>query len=353
MTTFRTMLAACFLFTLSGCAHLTEDFSWGEPCPTPSPGSASAGAGSLYFVTSRLPECRGAQMAFGRLRGEPASFGYLAAAQGNPVLVGETLWLERLRGQLANGDGRLLLFIHGYNTTFDQAAERAVEIARGSDFRGPLVLFSWPSQGRMSRYTWDEENALWTQAHFNALLKSLMREDAVRDLVLVAHSMGNRVALRALQELDTETDIGKIRTVFLAAPDVDRALFARDYLPVLSRAGRSTTIYASRVDRPLRGSWAVHGYPRTGDTGCRFVDTRRGMSRRRCVVRTDGIALVETSQVRGSALGHSDLVYSPAVQRDMCRLLRGEAPAERHPAVSSEGIPFSFLLAQPGARCPG
>ncbi len=80
---------------------------------------------------------------------------------------------------------------------------------------------------------------------------------------LVAHSMGNRGLLRALQRLaaDAEMRAGvKFGQIFLAAPDVDRDLFlglARLYPQFSDR----TTLYASDGDKAVATSAWLHAGP--------------------------------------------------------------------------------------------
>lgn len=357
---FLPFLAPLLLPLLAGCVRTAEGLQrQTSPCAVLAADAQPDAPADLYFVSSRLPDCSGANIAFGRLRAPAEGFGYLAG--GAPALLAEGIWLERLRRQLAGTDGRVLVYIHGYNTTFNEATGRALRMRELSGFGGLVIAFSWPSQGAVSRYTWDEENALWTQPYFDALLTTLLREPHVSEIVLVAHSMGNRVALRSLVEVDRiepGSAAAKIRNVILAAPDIDRTIFERDYLAMLGRGGRRTTVYVSRVDRPLRASWALHGYGRAGDSGCHFVDVLRARERRRCFaaslpppVPPPNVVIVETSLVRGSLLGHSDFVESEIGGTDLCRVLRGQL---RYPERDPAGDPLTnvFFLRRPPAPPP-
>ena len=350
---------------LTACVHSAEDLP--RPavvCTSPDLGAPIGFTAALYFVTSRLADCTGPEPRFGRHRAKGSRFGYFPGPpdEAAPVLASQAAWLEGVRAHLAGSDGRVLLYVHGYNTSFDEASERAGRIAARAGFGGPVILFSWPSHGRVGRYTWDEENALWTQPHFDALLGRLLAEALVREVVVVAHSMGNRIALRSIAQLDRakpELAGPKIRTIVLAAPDVDRAIFERDFLPSIARRGRSTTVYVSRLDRPLRGSWAVHGYVRAGDSGCDFLDVRRGRDRRRCFLSRrpppapPNIEVVETSLVSRSVLGHSDFVDSEAVATDLCRVLNGERVFHEREEAGAPLAHVSFVIVNEGAPpCP-
>jgi esterase/lipase superfamily enzyme len=54
-----------------------------------------------------------------------------------------------------------LLFVHGFNVTFDDAVPRAAQISYDPAFGGPTIVFSWPSQGGMLPFDYrrDERNA--------------------------------------------------------------------------------------------------------------------------------------------------------------------------------------------------
>lgn len=60
---------------------------------------------------------------------------------------------------------RALLFIHGYNVTFEDAARQTAQISYDLGFQGAPVFYSWPSQGSTPAYTVDEQNIEWTQAN--------------------------------------------------------------------------------------------------------------------------------------------------------------------------------------------
>ena len=64
--------------------------------------------------------------------------------------------------------GRALIFVHGFNVSFDNALFRAAQIAYDLNFDGPVFLFSWPSRGEagalgsvlaIRHYPYDRESA--------------------------------------------------------------------------------------------------------------------------------------------------------------------------------------------------
>ncbi|WP_157660323.1 alpha/beta hydrolase, partial [Burkholderia ubonensis] len=53
----------------------------------------------------------------------------------------------------------VLLFVHGYRVSFDDAAMRTAQMAYDLDFAGAPVFFSWPSRGTLLGY-FDDEQAI-------------------------------------------------------------------------------------------------------------------------------------------------------------------------------------------------
>src|SRR4051812_10238007 len=72
--------------------------------------------------------------------------GYLDQPQFRAALDGEI----RQRGQ-----GHVLLFVHGYNVTFEDAVYRLAQFAFDSGVPAVPVLFTWPSRGRLLQYPYD------------------------------------------------------------------------------------------------------------------------------------------------------------------------------------------------------
>ena len=52
-----------------------------------------------------------------------------------------------------------IVFVHGYNTSFDHAVYRSAQISYDLKFDGAAFLYSWPSGGAVASYTYDRESA--------------------------------------------------------------------------------------------------------------------------------------------------------------------------------------------------
>ena len=218
----------------------------------------------------------------------------------------------------ASPGGKLMIFIHGYNVGFREAARVVGQFAKDLKFRGPVVLFSWPSQDSLTSYSVDSTNAEWASAHFVKLLNAMLDSIPAKDIYLVAHSMGNRILGSAVTKLASDrpaSDLAKIRELIMIAPDIDADVFRNDMAPRLARTGIHITLYASSNDRALRASKAFNGYPRAGDAG-------EGL------VVVDGVETIDASSISSGLLGHSYFAADRRVMEDIFSLLQSGQRAD-------------------------
>jgi esterase/lipase superfamily enzyme len=167
----------------------------------------------------------------------------------------------------STGTSAVLLFVHGYNTSFADAALRTAQLAHDLSFPGLAMFYSWPSAGRALAYWQDEETSQLSEVVFDQLLTDLSRLP-VADIYIVAHSMGNRIVSAALRNrVEQNKPTAHIRGLLLAAPDINAELFRTSIAPkIAALQGTQTTIYAASEDLALRASKIVHGFKRVGET---------------------------------------------------------------------------------------
>jgi esterase/lipase superfamily enzyme len=229
-----------------------------------------------------------------------------------------------------------LVFVHGFNVTFQDAARRTAQLAYDLQFDGVPIFFSWPSQGSLLDYLVDETNVAWSVPHFKEFLVNVAKQSGVGSVHLVAHSMGNRALTSALKELHFELgpDCPKFDEVVLTAPDVDAETFKQDLAPVIIKTAQRVTLYASSNDEALLVSKEVHGYARAGESGDQLV-----------VV--PGMDTIDVSAVDTSLLGHSYYGDNYTVLADLFDLLnRDRPPAERQwlrPTQLGQWVYWVFL----------
>lgn len=161
-----------------------------------------------------------------------------------------------------------LVFVHGFNVSFDAAAFRTAQIAYDLQFDGAPILYSWPSRGDLSDYEYDQNSASQARPHIEEFLELVRRRSGAEVIHLIAHSMGTNPLMEVLAELnERESAAGRplFNEVVLAAPDIDVDVF--HYLAKEIRGvARGITLYASSADRAMQISRKyARGVARAGD----------------------------------------------------------------------------------------
>lgn len=217
-------------------------------------------------------------------------------------------------------DGASLLFIHGYNVSFEDAIFRTAQLAVDLKFRGAPISFSWPSYADPVKYTFDEQNAEVSIPALREVLEDLSTRSGAKRIHIVAHSMGNRVLAGALRSMSPEARIKNkslFREIVLAAPDIDSRVFQSQVLPHIRDNTQHCTLYASSRDRALLLSRYFHNYQRLGETQPQLIVA-------------DGMDTIDASLVDTSLLGHSYIGDVKSIVTDLHDLVvSGKRPLER------------------------
>lgn len=212
----------------------------------------------------------------------------------------------------------LLVFVHGYNNGFEDAALRTAQLAYDLQFPGIPFFYSWPSANRVRAYLQDEETARLSEGVFESVLRELSALP-VQSIYIVAHSMGNRVVGHGLQRyVNAGGKTDRIKELLLAAPDINAEIFKDEILPRLSEMrGTRTTIYASSSDVALIASKVVHGFRRVGESSGGVLVFK-------------GMDTVDASNASPSMrnLGHSYLVDSTSVIKDLHAIIASKLAAK-------------------------
>ena len=209
------------------------------------------------------------------------------------------------------------VFVHGYNTTFQDAIERTALLAYDLKFDGAPIAFIWPSRAKSRQYTSDEEAAQVSVDDLERFLQLVAQESGAVRIHLIAHSMGNRILLQALQALQerqqTPTNLAHL---VLAAPDVNVTYF-QQLLQHVHAVAQRTTLYASSTDEALKVSRKFHDFARAGEGGARILVL-------------DGMDSVDVSAVDTSLSGHSYYADNRSVITDLYQLIeKDEPPVDR------------------------
>ncbi|MGE0767214.1 MAG: alpha/beta hydrolase [Hyphomicrobiaceae bacterium] len=160
-----------------------------------------------------------------------------------------------------------IVFIHGYNMSFDDALFRTAQISYDLQFDGAAFAYSWPSGGGLASYIYDRDSAQGAERYLYEFLQMVQNETGSQSINIIAHSMGNQMLLQVLRSLKLRAPqaVSKINQIILAAPDIDRDAFEGIAAEVTGIA-KGITLYASANDRALEASRFVAGNkPRAGD----------------------------------------------------------------------------------------
>jgi esterase/lipase superfamily enzyme len=226
-------------------------------------------------------------------------------------------------------DRQVLLFVHGYNTRFEEAVYRFAQIVHDSGTSALPVLFTWPSRGKLLAYGYDHESANYSRDQLEAILQGLTKDNSVREISILAHSMGNWVTLEAVRQMAIRNRglPQKIKNVMLAAPDVDFDVFQRQIYQIGVKPSLFT-LFVSRDDEALAVSRRVWGEPRLGAINPQQEPYERDLSR-------DRITVVDLTDVKtGDHIGHSKFAEAPEVLRSIGSLLSsGQSLSDSQPGI--------------------
>lgn len=222
---------------------------------------------------------------------------------------------DALSADIAARGGRAMIFIHGYNTSFDSAVYRATQIAHDSGYPGTPVLFSWASGGSTKDYVYDRESASVARDQLEVTLRVLAQSGA-RRIDIVAHSMGTWVTMEALRQLALTGNRnlgGKLGDVVLASPDIDVDVF-RSQMRRYGKPDRPFFLMTSTDDRALKLSGLIAGNKqRVGDysNAADLADL--------------GVIVVDVSNEKSAdRLNHTKFADNPALVTLLGQRLRGD-----------------------------
>lgn len=160
----------------------------------------------------------------------------------------------------------IFVYVHGYRTTFREAAVRAAQLHMDLKIPGVTAFFSWPSRGRAGDYGADEDAVQLSERHLCEFLADLCEKSSAKKVHLLAHSMGSRALLRVAMraaENSSRTQGIELGQLILAAPDIASTFFASE-ADAFRHIAEGTTLYTSSHDLALQSSSVVHRGPRAG-----------------------------------------------------------------------------------------
>lgn len=214
----------------------------------------------------------------------------------------------------------VLIYVHGFNNSTDDARMRLVQLAYDANFGGVPILFTWPSKAALLAYGADKESATASRDAYLNLLETVAETPGVGKIHILAHSMGTWLTMETLREeaLSGSADLhGKLGQVMLASPDIDLTVFKQQ----LKRLDPSHfSVYVSKDDRALQVSATLQGDRRLGS-----LDP--SSDRDRELIEKLGVGVYDLSDLASNLIGHDNYGDAPQVVRQIGQKI-GKARAE-------------------------
>ena len=306
----------------------------------------------MWFGTNRKPsDSESLQPGFSKSRDTKIHYGYCRVFIPKSHKIGSTgsSWWQRLRSgiddrlklieikgmvaddywsaissrlaKLGISERDAVIFVHGYNVSFENAAVRAAQIGFDLSVKGAMAFFSWPSQGAFKGYAADEATIEASEPFIAEFIEDFVRRSGAEKVHIIAHSMGNRGVLRAIDRIANKAQRHTgvlIGQVILAAADVDADTF-RDLCGAYGRVSRRTTLYVSSRDLAIEASRWLHDFARAGLLPPIMI--------------VPGIDTINVRNVDLTTLGHGYVADARGVLEDMHELLVHDAPPDRRFAL--------------------
>lgn len=325
------LLASALVGLLWGCASRPTNVLL--PVADTSPSSSKV---EMLVATTRSRSSNPAQMYTGE-RGLTPSFAEITVSipPASVRKVGEVAWpkklpsnpatdfavvqaqeltLETAKGWLSasvrkSPDHSVLVFIHGFNNRFEDAVYRFAQIAKDTDTQSVPILVTWPSRGSALAYGYDRESTNYTRNALELLFQYLARDPQIKEVSILAHSMGNWLALEGLRQMAIRNGglPAKFKNVMLAAPDVDVDVF-RTQIADMGKQHPQFTLFVSQDDRALKVSRRVWGdIPRLGS-----IDPEQAPYKEELA--NNNITVIDLTKVKsGDPLHHGKFAESPQI----------------------------------------
>ncbi|RFC00357.1 esterase [Rhizobium leguminosarum bv. trifolii] len=251
-----------------------------------------------------------------RLPPDPATdFAVTNVQQIDTVAQGRVWFRQHVNG------GHALVFIHGFNNTYEDSVFRLAQIVHDSRMQATPVLFTWPSRAEITAYQYDKESTNYSRTALEQALRTLAADPNVKDITIMAHSMGTWLAMESLRQMGIRDGHvnSKIHNVILASPDIDIQVFAKQFVE-MGEPRPKFTIFVSQDDKALAVSSFITGrVSRLGAINPTEEPYRSKLERA-------GITAIDLTKVKtNDRLNHGKFAESPEiVQLIGQRLMTGQ-----------------------------
>jgi esterase/lipase superfamily enzyme len=241
----------------------------------------------------------------------------------------------------------VVLFVHGYHNTFQDAALTMGELCHFLGREFVCGIFTWPaggSRGILFGYNVDYESSVFAVEHLRMAIRTIAATPGVERVHLLAHSRGTDLLVSAVSELNVEAYTQqsslsrryKLGHLVLMAPDLDFDVAAAKIFKVRSDPdipyGSAPqpgvvfeqtpefhfTFYVSPNDKALAASsWLFGSLARLGRLGAATLTPHQ-------IEQVRMLRDIDVIEVGGGAglLGHSYFTSNYLVSADLIAMLR-------------------------------
>ncbi|MFV0281278.1 MAG: alpha/beta hydrolase [Rhodoblastus sp.] len=285
---------------------------------------------------------------------ELPSFGSPNPEKHFVVTARRSLDPDAFRAELAShisgrvGNSRdVLLYIHGFNTSLEEARFRLAQIVADGGFTGVPILFTWNSKGELFAYESDKEAATASRDALQRLMMDVAQTPGVGRVQILAHSMGSWLTMEALREtaISGHPDLdGKLGSVMLAAPDIDLGVFRQQ----VARLDPSRiSVFVSRDDRALSLSSSIAG------SRARLGAMDPSNPKDAAAIDAMGVHVYDLSMLKQSWIGHDTYANAPAAVRQIGATLTKRRESDANVQAVIGGAPLTGrALPPPSAQQP-
>ena len=218
------------------------------------------------YDVSIPPNRKAGDVKFGTFRANPRKH---FATVNNELFTSEATFRSQLKAQLlsrAAGRRNAIVFVHGYNTGYEDGLFRFAQFYSDIGLDDVPVHYSWPSAEKLLRYGYDRDSMLYARDGFETTIRSVIAAGADR-VVIVGHSMGTMLIMETLREIAIAGDAAVrslIGGVILVSPDIDVDVF-RSQARRIGTLPQPFVIFSSKRDRVLKfAAKEIYGNTRVG-----------------------------------------------------------------------------------------
>ena len=228
----------------------------------------------------------------------------------------------------------LLVLVFGYKDNFELTATKAAYFAYLLDANTPVLFFDWPGDqpGLLRGYKEAHQFAIDSGPFLGQLLADIILKVKPKKLWLGSSSLGCQVVCSAFEEMYKHPELSdseaEISHVIMAAPDVSKDEFDREFKDEICALSDRFTAYVSSKDRALFMAKIIDWEEKLGlqqvklDKEEQFEEAKDLLYVKSLA--PDKISLIDVTPINKAGGGHTYYIESPEFYDDFyMRLFEG------------------------------